>query len=186
MENVLPWCGQPSDRGRLNNRTEQNIVRHVVGKTAAFMVPTLERLLYCDTRSQPATRVLVLAPTRELAIQIYEESRRLAQFTHVSICLSAGTLCHQLSVAAQSLKFGSSHIFLGGNKKFVCSGYFSCFCRMLPHISFFLHFFLTYLFSCLSFPLRIDPLHFQAGCRKRRLNLTLVFLHLVCVAVHFY
>jgi len=37
--------------------------------------------------------------------------------------------------------------------------------------------FLTYLF-----PLRIDPLHFQAGCRKRRLNLALVF----CVVVHFF
>ena len=24
MEKVLPWCGQPSDRGRLKNRTEQN------------------------------------------------------------------------------------------------------------------------------------------------------------------
>ena len=24
MEKVRPWCGQPSDRGRLRNRTEQN------------------------------------------------------------------------------------------------------------------------------------------------------------------
>jgi len=24
MEKVHPWCGQPSDRGRLKNRTEQN------------------------------------------------------------------------------------------------------------------------------------------------------------------
>ena len=24
MEKVRPWCGQPSDRGRLKNRTEQN------------------------------------------------------------------------------------------------------------------------------------------------------------------
>jgi len=23
MEKVRPWCGQPSDRGRLKNRTEQ-------------------------------------------------------------------------------------------------------------------------------------------------------------------
>ena len=66
-------------------------VCYVTGKTAAFMVPTLERLMYCDTKSQPVTRVLVLAPTRELAIQIYEESRSLAQFTNVTICLSAGT-----------------------------------------------------------------------------------------------
>jgi len=56
------------------------------------MVPTLERLMYCDSRSQPVTRVLVLAPTRELAIQIYEESRKLAQFTSITVCLSAGTL----------------------------------------------------------------------------------------------
>jgi len=39
-------------------------------------------------------------------------------------------------------------------------------------VSFFLlHFFLTYLLPYLSFPLRIDPLLFQAWCRKRWLNL---------------
>ena len=25
MEKVCPWCGQPSDQGRLKNRTEQNV-----------------------------------------------------------------------------------------------------------------------------------------------------------------
>jgi len=35
--------------------------------------------------------------------------------------------------------------------------------------------FFTYLLPYLSFPLRIDPLRFQAGCPKRRLNPTLVF-----------
>ena len=34
-------------------------------------------------------------------------------------------------------------------------------------LSFFLHFFLTNLLPYLSFPLRIDPPCFQAGCRKR-------------------
>ena len=29
MEKVRPWCGQPSDRGRLKNRTEQNNVINV-------------------------------------------------------------------------------------------------------------------------------------------------------------
>ena len=59
---------------------------------------------------------------------------------------------------------------------------FTCLYRMLPHLSFLLHFFLTYLLPYLSFPLRIDPLCFQAGCRKRRLNVALVF----CVVVHFF
>ena len=54
---------------------------------------------------------------------------------------------------------------------------FACLCRMLFRLSFFLHSFLTHLLPYLSFPLRIDPLHFQAGYRKRRLNLALVFLY---------
>jgi len=45
---------------------------------------------------------------------------------------------------------------------------------------FFLHFFY------LSPPLRIDLLHFQTGCRKRRLNPVLVFLCLFCVVVHLF
>ena len=40
---------------------------------------------------------------------------------------------------------------------------FTCLYRMIPHLSFFLHFFLTYLLPYLSFPLRIEPLRFQAG-----------------------
>ena len=56
---------------------------------------------------------------------------------------------------------------------------FACFYHMFPH------FFLTYLFPYLSFPLRIDPLRFQAGCCKRRLNVALVFLSSFCVVVRF-
>jgi len=52
---------------------------------------------------------------------------------------------------------------------------FACLYHMLPHKSFFLYFFLTYLLPYLSFPLRTDPLHFQAECRKRQRNLALVF-----------
>src|SRR6476620_7254071 len=40
------------------------------GKTAAFVIPALERLLTAKTRQKP--RVLILAPTRELATQITE------------------------------------------------------------------------------------------------------------------
>ena len=39
------------------------------GKTAAFMLPILERLLFRPTHSH-LTRVLILLPTRELAIQV--------------------------------------------------------------------------------------------------------------------
>ena len=52
--------------------------------------------------------------------------------------------------------------------------YECCFHATIDPLSF--TFFLTYLLPYLSFPLRIDPLRLQAGCRKRRLNLALVFL----------
>ena len=60
-----------------------------LGKTAAFMLPILERLLF-KTKGAPVTKVLVLTPTRELAIQIHSVSKQLAQFTNVEISLSAG------------------------------------------------------------------------------------------------
>ena len=43
MEKVRPWCSQPSDRGRLKNRTEQNChpmhKRHVTRLTISSMLP---------------------------------------------------------------------------------------------------------------------------------------------------
>ncbi|KAL2090899.1 hypothetical protein ACEWY4_013162 [Coilia grayii] len=61
------------------------------GKTAAFMLPVLERLLYKPKQTQ-VTRVLVLVPTRELGIQVHSVARQLAQFTNVSTCLAVGGL----------------------------------------------------------------------------------------------
>nr|XP_002125988.1 probable ATP-dependent RNA helicase DDX27 [Ciona intestinalis] len=61
------------------------------GKTAAFMLPVLERLLY-RTQSTPITRVLCLVPTRELAVQVYSVTHHLAQHSNLRICLAAGGL----------------------------------------------------------------------------------------------
>jgi ATP-dependent RNA helicase DeaD len=51
------------------------------GKTVAFSLPLLHSI---DERN-PRTQALVLAPTRELAVQITEEIRKLAAFTHVRV-----------------------------------------------------------------------------------------------------
>ena len=48
---------------------------------------------------------------------------------------------------------------------------------MLPHLSFFFNF--PDLSPPLSFPLRTDPLRFQAGCHKGRLNLALALFRVV-------
>jgi ATP-dependent RNA helicase RhlE len=50
------------------------------GKTAAFMLPILQRLI---GKPRGVTRVLVLAPTRELAAQIDEHRQQLARFTRI-------------------------------------------------------------------------------------------------------
>ena len=59
------------------------------GKTAAFVVPILERLLY-KPREKASTRVLILCPTRELAIQVDKVARTIGQFVDVSFCLCIG------------------------------------------------------------------------------------------------
>ncbi|NJD18890.1 MAG: DEAD/DEAH box helicase, partial [Gemmatimonadetes bacterium] len=47
------------------------------GKTAAFLLPILHQLV---DRPRGTTRALVLAPTRELALQILEDLNSLARF----------------------------------------------------------------------------------------------------------
>lgn len=61
------------------------------GKTAAFALPTLERLLFRPKRVF-ATRVLILTPTRELAVQIHSMIQKLAQFTDIKCGLIVGGL----------------------------------------------------------------------------------------------
>ncbi|XP_058462347.1 probable ATP-dependent RNA helicase DDX27 [Malaya genurostris] len=62
------------------------------GKTAAYMLPTLERLLYKPAFAQAATRVLVLVPTRELGAQVYQVTKQLTQFTNIEVGIAIGGL----------------------------------------------------------------------------------------------
>ncbi|KAG0344552.1 nucleolar DEAD-box protein required for synthesis of 60S ribosomal subunit [Podila humilis] len=61
------------------------------GKTAAFVVPVLERLLY-RSRQTATSRVLILCPTRELAIQCHSVAQKLASFTDITFGLCVGGL----------------------------------------------------------------------------------------------
>ncbi|KAJ9542593.1 hypothetical protein OSB04_029099, partial [Centaurea solstitialis] len=70
------------------------------GKTAAFALPTLERLLF-RPKHRPAIRVLILTPTRELAVQIHSMIGKLAQFiTDIRCCLVLGGLSTKAQEAA--------------------------------------------------------------------------------------
>lgn len=62
------------------------------GKTAAYMIPLLERLVY-RSQSFAATRVVVLVPTRELAMQVHEVGAHLGQFvTNLRFGMAVGGL----------------------------------------------------------------------------------------------
>lgn len=61
------------------------------GKTAAFTVPILERLLY-RPKKVATSRVVILTPTRELAIQCHAVATKLASFTDITFCLAVGGL----------------------------------------------------------------------------------------------
>ena len=63
------------------------------GKTAAFIIPMLERLLYREKgKSVAVTRCLVLVPTRELAVQCLDVGTKLATHTDIRFCLIVGEL----------------------------------------------------------------------------------------------
>ncbi|KAK9369417.1 P-loop containing nucleoside triphosphate hydrolase protein [Lipomyces kononenkoae] len=72
------------------------------GKTAAYMIPVLERLLY-RPKKIASTRVVVLTPTRELAIQVADVGRKLSQFiAGIRFGLAVGGL--NLRLQEQELK----------------------------------------------------------------------------------
>jgi ATP-dependent RNA helicase RhlE len=75
----------------LKGRDLLGIAQTGTGKTAAFMLPSIDRLTQSDKRPQPRTcRMLVLAPTRELASQIAESARAYSRFSHMSVATVFG------------------------------------------------------------------------------------------------
>ena len=84
----------------LDGRDVLGLAQTGTGKTAAFALPLLNRLL--GERRQ-GLRALVLAPTRELASQITEEIRTLAQFTRLKMTTIYGGVStrHQISALRQ-------------------------------------------------------------------------------------
>ena len=53
------------------------------GKTAAFLLPACQFLLDYPRRQPGATRILILTPTRELALQVYEQALTITKHTQI-------------------------------------------------------------------------------------------------------
>lgn len=84
MENVFRSCASnfiflQTIPVILKNRDVVAMARTGSGKTAAFLIPMLEKLKGHDPNSGP--RALILSPTRELALQTLKFTQQLGKFT---------------------------------------------------------------------------------------------------------
>jgi len=76
---------------QLEGRDILGIAQTGSGKTAAFSLPILAHIIGLGTKRLPRTaRALILAPTRELAVQIEETIKVLAKGLHISTALVLG------------------------------------------------------------------------------------------------
>ena len=68
----------------LAGRDMLGIAQTGTGKTAAFALPIIQRLSQRGGKARPrGPRALILAPTRELALQIGDEFRAYGKFMHL-------------------------------------------------------------------------------------------------------
>ena len=68
------------------------IIFHIIkgsGKTAAFVLPILERLLF-RPKDISIIRVLIITPTRELASQIYSVLQKLSCYSNITSAIICG------------------------------------------------------------------------------------------------
>lgn len=64
------------------------------GKTAAYLLPALQHLLDFPRKKSGPPRILVLTPTRELAMQVADQARELAKHTHLDIATITGGVAY--------------------------------------------------------------------------------------------
>lgn len=64
------------------------------GKTAAYLLPALQHLLDFPRKKSGPPRILILTPTRELAMQVADHARELAKHTHLDIATITGGVAY--------------------------------------------------------------------------------------------
>lgn len=64
------------------------------GKTAAYLLPVLQHLLDFPRKKSGPPRVLIVTPTRELAMQVAEQAKQLATHTHLDIATITGGVAY--------------------------------------------------------------------------------------------
>jgi ATP-dependent RNA helicase RhlE len=103
----------------MSGRDVMGLAQTGTGKTAAFLLPIINKLLAAPVEARPKIRALIVAPTRELAEQIAEASRDLTRQTRIRTITIYGGVA--LSPQTRNLHAGA-HIVVA------CPG------RLLDHI----------------------------------------------------
>lgn len=64
------------------------------GKTAAYLLPVLQHLIDFPSKKSGAPRILIVTPTRELAMQVAEQAKALAAHTHLDVATITGGVAY--------------------------------------------------------------------------------------------
>lgn len=64
------------------------------GKTAAFLLPAIQHLLDNPRKKSGPPRILILTPTRELAMQVADQAKELCVHTHLDIATITGGVAY--------------------------------------------------------------------------------------------
>ncbi len=70
------------------------------GKTAAFLLPILQHMIDFPRRKPGPARALILTPTRELALQIEEQAKALAEHTFLKVACIIGGVSEETQLPA--------------------------------------------------------------------------------------
>ena len=106
--NSTKTCWKPSDKGftrptaiqaaaippALDGRDILGSAPTGTGKTAAYLLPALQHLLDFPRKKSGPPRILILTPTRELAMQVADHARELAKHTHLDIATITGGVAY--------------------------------------------------------------------------------------------
>ncbi|ACT14103.1 MULTISPECIES: ATP-dependent RNA helicase SrmB [Pectobacterium] len=64
------------------------------GKTAAYLLPVLQHLIDFPRKKSGPPRILILTPTRELAMQVADQARAFAAHTHLDVATITGGVAY--------------------------------------------------------------------------------------------
>ncbi len=96
-------CSPIQDRAlpiALRDRDVAGQAQTGTGKTASFLLATFQRLLNDKSEPQKYPRALILAPTRELAIQIHKDALLLGKYLNFNFALIYGGTDYQKQLSA--------------------------------------------------------------------------------------